>query len=325
MMQDSVVVITPAKHSCLPECMRPLQAVVVARIGANGHLAYANHGFERLLWRSGDDGTSPVDARSVFLNPRFDDLLMVHGAPGDAVFQGILTVVDQLDVSHSLIGAVHWIDGDLLLVAEHDIAEMQRLNSEVLALNLELTQAHRKLARAHRELATSEEKLKLLSVTDPLTGLANRRQLMDALPLAHDRCKRYGHQFSVIMADIDFFKKVNDEHGHATGDQVIKAVADMLARTVRAGDLVARFGGEEFVVLVQEAGLQEAFDLAERLRLGAAALVFDVLPKGIRCSFGVAPLSREMDTQQAVKQADEALYQSKREGRNRVTRYVPTP
>lgn len=318
-MNHAIVEITPAKHSCIHACMAPLQAVVVAEIGRNGELVRANQGFERLLWRSGPADPQTADPCAVFVNPSFKQLLSVVCAPDQPLHQGILTVVDQLGASHSLIGAVHQHGPHLLLVAEHDIAEMQRLNAQVIALNQDLSDAHRKLARMNRELQTSQQLLLQLSQTDPLTGLANRRELMERLEQALERARRYGGVFSLIMADIDFFKKVNDTYGHDVGDQVIKAVATMMAGAVRTTDLVARFGGEEFVVLVQEAGLEVAAELAERLRIMASELRFDAIDGGIRCSFGVAQYAPAVPAQELLKHADLALYTSKHQGRNRVT------
>jgi len=318
-MHHAIVEITPAKHGCIHACMAPLQAIVVAEITRDGKLLSANQGFERLLWRSGEADPNAADPSAVFLNPSFEQLLSVVCAPDQPLHQGILTVVDQLGSSHSLIGAVHQHGPHLLLVAEHDIAEMQRLNAQVIALNQDLSDAHRKLARVNRELQKSQQLLLQLSQTDPLTGLANRRELMERLEQALARARRYCGVFSVIMADIDFFKKVNDNYGHDVGDQVIKAVATMMAGAVRNTDLVARFGGEEIVVLVQEAALQVAAELAERLRLMASELHFDAIASGIRCSFGVAQYDAQVSVEQLLKQADLALYSSKHAGRDRVT------
>ncbi len=318
-MNHAIVEITPAKHGCIHACMAPLQSIVVAEIARDGQLLSANRGFERLLWRSGEAGPNSADPCAVFLNPSFEHLLSVVCAPDQPLHQGIMTVVDQLGTSHSLIGAVHQHGPHLLLVAEHDITEMQHLNAQVMALNQDLSDAHRKLARVNRELQTSQQQLRQLSMTDPLTGLANRRELMERLEQALERARRYGSVFSLIMADIDFFKQVNDSYGHDVGDQVIKAVATMMAGAVRTTDLVARIGGEEFVVLLQEADLQVAAQLAERLRQMTSELRFDAIAGGIRCSFGVAQYAPEMPLQQLLKHADLALYTSKHAGRDRVT------
>ena len=125
------------------------------------------------------------------------------------------------------------------------------------------------------------------------------------------------------MADIDFFKKINDGHGHDQGDAVLRAVSAQMQTMVRKTDLVARFGGEEFVIVLEQAPLPAALDLAERLRLAACALHFDCMPDGITCSYGVAQLGPGEKVEQVIKHADEALYRAKHGGRNQVTQYLP--
>lgn len=311
--------LTRSKFDCLPSCMEPLAAVVVAQIADTGHLLHANLGFHRLTQRAASGDPAGADVRHFFINPSFADLLAVHSEPGEPVFEGILNVVDQHGVSRSLIGTVHHFNQQLMLVAEYDVADMERLNAQVIELNDELCEVQRDLARANRSLRANEERLRQLSITDPLTGLANRRHLMDYLEQAWQRSQRFASTFSVIMADIDFFKKINDQHGHEQGDVVLKAVSAQLRAMVRKIDLAARFGGEEFVIVLQEAPLKEAVEMAERLRQAVTELVFEPIPYGISCSYGVAQLGNGQTIEQLLKNADDALYQSKHSGRNRVT------
>lgn len=314
-----IMEITRDKRDCLPGCMAALAAVAVAQITKDGRLQAANLGFKRLTQRSPlDEGAQP-DVRGFFINPSFTELLAVHAEDGQPVYEGILNVADQNSVCRSLVGSVHHFNGQLMLVAEYDVADMERLNAQVIELNHELAEVQRSLARANRTLQANEERLKQLSSTDPLTGLANRRHLMDFLQQAWQRSQRFASPFSLIMADIDFFKRINDAHGHDQGDLVLKAVSSQMQAMARKVDLVARFGGEEFVIVLQEAPLAAAVDMAERLRQAVSQLAFDALPEGITCSFGVAQLGADQSIEQLLKQADEALYQSKHSGRNRVT------
>jgi diguanylate cyclase (GGDEF)-like protein len=139
---------------------------------------------------------------------------------------------------------------------------------------------------------------------------------------------RFGRKLSVLVTDIDFFKKVNDTHGHDVGDLVIKGLGDILKRQKRNTDVVARFGGEEFVVLCEETDERGAMLLAERIREELAKTTFH--PQGgvtlnVTCSIGIATFpeaGREWDA--LFKAADEALYISKRSGRNRSTAFAPT-
>lgn len=314
-----ILALTPDHTDCLPRCLESLTAVVVARFADEGHLLHGNLGFQRLMPSAPTHSATLVDLRHFFLHPSFHDLLMVQAPIGQPVYQGILNVTDAQGVCRSLIGAVHRDKGELMLVAEYDVAEMERLNAQVIELNLELTEVERKLGRTNRALQTHKEQLMQLSITDPLTGLANRRHLMDFLNQAWQRSQRFASTFSVIIADIDFFKKINDQYGHQQGDVVLKAVAAQMQAMVRKVDLVARFGGEEFVLVLQEATLNTAVELAQRLRQAVSELAFEGVPGGITCSYGVAQVHPDEDIEQILKRADLALYDAKHSGRNRVS------
>jgi diguanylate cyclase (GGDEF)-like protein len=167
-------------------------------------------------------------------------------------------------------------------------------------------------------LRESRQELERLSVTDPLTGLFNRRWMMDALEHEVRRSRRLKHNFAVIMADVDYFKRFNDAHGHPAGDAVLKLVAEILRDSTRDVDVVARYGGEEFFVMMPETGGEGAADVADRVRERLAA---ERLPGGgtVTLSFGVAEFPAHGDVGETlIAIADAALYQAKREGRDRV-------
>lgn len=314
-----ILALTPDHTDCLLRCLESLTAVVVAQFADDGRLLHGNLGFQRFMPSAPTNTATPVDAHHFFLHPSFNDLLMAQAPIGQPLYQGILNVTDARGVCRSLIGAVHRHKGELMVVAEFDVAEMEQLNAQVIELNLELAEVQRTLARANRALQANEERLQQLSITDPLTGLANRRHLMDFLSQAWLRSQRFESTFSVIMADIDFFKKINDQYGHHQGDVVLKAVAAQMQAMVRKVDLVARFGGEEFVIVLQEASLDAAVELAQRLRQATSELQFEGIPSAVTCSYGVAQMAPDNNVDQLLKQADEALYHSKLTGRNRVT------
>ena len=166
-------------------------------------------------------------------------------------------------------------------------------------------------------LRESRQALERLSATDPLTGLFNRRRMMEALDNEVRRSRRLKHTFAVIMADVDHFKRYNDAHGHPAGDAVLKRVAEILREASRDVDLVARYGGEEFFVLMPETEGEGAADVADRVREHLAA---DTLTGGaVTLSFGVAEFPAHGDIGETlIAIADAALYQAKREGRDRV-------
>ncbi len=161
-----------------------------------------------------------------------------------------------------------------------------------------------------------------LAITDALTGLYNRRYMEGHLKTLVEEAVQRGKPLSVLVADIDYFKSVNDTHGHDAGDEVLKEFAARMRQNTRGIDLACRLGGEEFVVMMPDTDLAKAYMVGERLRQCIASMPFD-LPNGakisVTASVGVASLEGVDDTQDGlVKRADQALYCAKRDGRNRV-------
>ena len=158
---------------------------------------------------------------------------------------------------------------------------------------------------------------------DPLTRLLNRRAFMEAAEeVLNDRRVA---PWAVVVGDIDHFKQVNDSWGHACGDQVLQSVSQVLLQQVRAGDLVSRFGGEEFVLLLQRASLADAESVVQRIRQQLASAQISCLPNGrqVTVSFGIAPVQGLLHLTTALSRADALLYEAKQAGRNRV--HVDTP
>jgi two-component system cell cycle response regulator len=170
----------------------------------------------------------------------------------------------------------------------------------------------------HSRLKESVE----LSIIDPLTGLHNRRYMAGHLTTLVAEARQSGRALSVLLADIDHFKNVNDTHGHDGGDAVLKEFAARLKRNTRTIDLACRLGGEEFLIIMPETDLERGFQVAERLRACIAAETFHVNRETriqVTTSVGLATLETAMDTPEAMlKRADNALYAAKRNGRNRV-------
>jgi diguanylate cyclase (GGDEF)-like protein/PAS domain S-box-containing protein len=172
--------------------------------------------------------------------------------------------------------------------------------------------------RTEQALRESEAAVRALSMTDPLTGLANRRRLDESLHTEVQRAQRYGHPLSAVIADLDHFKRINDAHGHPVGDRLLCVFGDILRAHCREVDLVARFGGEEFVILMPEVGLAEAQACAERMRSALADQVIAPLTQPVTASFGVAELAADEAEAALLRRADAALYEAKATGRNRV-------
>jgi diguanylate cyclase (GGDEF)-like protein len=177
--------------------------------------------------------------------------------------------------------------------------------------------------RQHQEAREREHEARLLSSLDPLTGVINRRALRDRFEREWNRSIRIAKPLSFLMLDVDFFKRINDVHGHVVGDSVLKGVAFILEQECRSCDVVARYGGEEFCVIVPDADEAGVALLAERIRVSLEAHRIDIAGQvvAVTASLGVAEFRGRFDDPQAlIDRADQALLAAKRQGRNRVVR-----
>lgn len=181
----------------------------------------------------------------------------------------------------------------------------------------EIKEMQNNLAEAHAELALKNQLLERLSITDVLTGLFNRRKFDEVFSLECERARRTQSPLAVIIADIDNFKSVNDIHGHQVGDQLLVEIAGILQHGVRKVDTVARWGGEEFVILCPATNLAGACAVAENIRTEIENYVSPLV--GCKtCCFGVAEYRPDEAPEVVIKHADEALYRAKNGGRNQV-------
>ena len=208
--------------------------------------------------------------------------------------------------------------GKRLIGVTFNIHDRKQKEDEIAQINQRLVEQNKLL----QELNTA---LELLAANDALTGLANRRTLMEVGANECKRTERFDHPLSLLVVDIDLFKAVNDVWGHLAGDRVICAVAQACAARKRSGvDIVARFGGEEFVIVLPETDSASALRVDESLRLEVAAMSMPVNDEGTRISvtvsIGVATLHKGtgLDFEELVNRADKALYRAKATGRNMV-------
>ena len=182
--------------------------------------------------------------------------------------------------------------------------------------------AAKRIVDLQKELLESNRRLELLSITDGLTKLNNHRHFQDELARAWEEAQRYHRPLSLVIADIDFFKKVNDTYGHAVGDDVLKCVAQMFRDSSRSTDLAARYGGEEFTLMLPETNLEDAMVFAEKLRSVIEQTPIETQAGALKVtiSLGVAtvPHSRIHSPKELIVCADKALYRAKKAGRNQV-------
>lgn len=166
----------------------------------------------------------------------------------------------------------------------------------------------------------AENALRHIAGSDPLTGLLNRRAINEITEREIKRCRRRRHALSLILCDIDFFKKINDTNGHAAGDHVLQAIADLMKGTLREYDHLARWGGEEFLLVLPETDAETAARVAERLRqrVEASEIRYESQHIPVTLTLGVTALHPDENWHAALARADEGLYQGKAAGRNRV-------
>jgi diguanylate cyclase (GGDEF)-like protein len=208
--------------------------------------------------------------------------------------------------------------GVTLLLGTEEHRHDSDFRTEVLQQTGDLSVMMREAAQKNRELKNANETIERLARTDALTGLNNRRTLEEALQREIARAGRMGESLSVIIADLDHFKSVNDDYGHATGDHVLAGAASVFASQTRPYDVAARYGGEEFVLLVPGASTENAVGIAERIRKEMAEIKVPGCARQITVSLGVATWMANETPEQFVARADAALYKAKNNGRNRV-------
>jgi diguanylate cyclase (GGDEF)-like protein len=205
------------------------------------------------------------------------------------------------------------------LVTFDDVTELERANSDLRGALEELEESRRRIEKQNEEL-------KQLASIDPLSGCMNRRAFQEAAePILSSTIAGRG-ELCTLMCDIDKFKSINDTYGHAVGDVVIQQVAKLLKSALRPQDVLCRFGGEEFCILLPGVDLMQAFVVAERIRFKIEAQagpgVRGMTGLRVTASFGVSSVDLGCtDLKGLIEQADEALYASKQNGRNKVTRY----
>jgi len=205
---------------------------------------------------------------------------------------------------------------------DSEIIEIQQLNINFEEMTTQLERRTQELIRAEvakLEKEQEAEKLLMISMTDPLTQLYNRMKIDEILDYELEQANRYGKQLSVVMTDIDHFKRINDNYGHHVGDTVLKDFAAILRENTRSSDTVARWGGEEFLIVFTNTALDEAYDIAEKLRSMISTYDFEV-GETMTASFGVAQYENGESKEAMINRADEAMYEAKETSRNLVVK-----
>jgi len=196
----------------------------------------------------------------------------------------------------------------------------ENLEIKIEERTAELVDLNSKLLQEISERKNAEAMLERAATSDPLTGILNRRAMLEQLKHQEARYHRNKDPFVILLIDLDHFKNVNDTYGHDAGDKALIEVAEHLLKNTRNQDVVSRWGGEEFLILLPDTGLQGGSVLAEKVRQDIQAHDFTAGEKSVRLtlSMGIAAYREGMTLTGCIKAADAALYRAKRRGRNRV-------
>lgn len=254
------------------------------------------------------------ELRFIILLGWFVALLFMVGLGG---FHGVVSLSGVMMLGYFAVGVSLQRDGyPLSLAFEAAVAISAFIISIYAGFVFEQLRAER------NEMRDLRRRLADMALTDPLTGLPNRRHFEEVLRAELDRVRRHGGECTVAMVDVDYFKHYNDNVGHLAGDTALRELAGVMRRELRLHDMVARIGGEEFALIMINAGKDEAIPVIERLRHDVQEHPFrnrDTQPEGrLTVSAGVATFPEDGTTyEQLLKQADDALYRAKRRGRNR--------
>ncbi len=294
--------------------------VITANSGEEALEYFGAHLFDIVFTDVCMDGISGLDLmmRISNMDETIKTIIMTAHGGYDTVLQalqgGAYDYIEKPILDHERLAAV--------ARKAHSFAMLQRDNNDLI---VKLKASHSKLALANSQLVDLNKKLESLAATDPLTGLKNRRYIDDTLRQEVALYARYGNPFSVLLIDVDHFKAVNDTFGHAKGDDVLKYLAEVLKTNSRESDLVGRFGGEEFFMLLHGTAAGGAQIVANRI-LAQANGPIDVEGQtlSVTVSIGVAELDgvdKLANPAELIHRADQALYMAKKNGRNRVEVY----
>lgn len=200
--------------------------------------------------------------------------------------------------------------------------ELKR-SQEALVSNInELKRTNEVLEKINKELEETRNELVLAATTDPLTNIYNRRKFIELMEIESARFNRNGLPFSLVLADIDNFKIFNDRHGHSCGDFILVSIAKIIQKILRTQDSLARWGGEEFIMLLPDTSIEDGYNVAEKIRKEIASAIFEYIDKKltVTMTFGLSEIAPSMTLSTLINEADKALYEGKDRSRNCVVK-----
>lgn len=279
---------------------------------AHGDFAGAQSGLRALLEQS--QGEMPPKQRRILIRALYE----THKAAGD--FQEALQYLEQhADLERQIWRETMALQTEVMQIRQ-DVAQAQARADHAAYEALRERERASQLEHEQQRLREHAAALDRAAHEDVLTGLHNRRHTEFALPLLFEGTRQAGQQISLALLDVDHFKQVNDSFGHAVGDQVLRQLAELLREKMRSADLLARFGGEEFLVVLVGMAPTQALEVCERLRVAVSRHDWTRVAQGlqVRISIGLAGGVPSLDADALLHRADQALYAAKRAGRDRV-------
>lgn len=289
-----------------------LMSLLIMRIthnpahGANGISIAVILVFTFLIMLGGVNGTGPL-----WCYPLTLIIMLLQGFK-----KGTAAAVLLLLITNFLM----WVPDIPFMVATYSMTYKIRFIASFAALVIMSSMYEYLRWKSQKQYFAISEYLQKASRTDALTGLANRREMQERLEHEYSIFDRHNLPFSIVMVDLDYFKQINDRYGHASGDEVLVEIAALFTRGVRQQDLVARWGGEEFLILLPQTRLDEAILVAEKLRQAVDNIDFSSIgvEVGITASFGVQCVVNTGNLTDMLVAVDRMLYKAKKGGRNRV-------
>lgn len=286
-----------------------LKNLVILLIDKNYNILDFNEGAINFLGLM--KGTVSSNLRD-FLPDFYQDFLPIKNSSN--TIEIVLKVENNIEIVFKGVSLA--IEETYLLILEPYRLTYNELIVKLSKINEQIVNIAKELAQKNIQLKEALNTIKRLSNIDPLTGILNRRTFNKILKREISIAKRHTLPLSLVMMDLDYFKKINDTYGHDVGDYVLKTVTKGIKNTIRLEDIFARLGGEEFALILPNTTAEEALILSERLRQKIEKMKFKKVKERITASFGITEFNLKDNINLFLKRADEALYEAKRKGRN---------
>lgn len=303
--------VNSARFAFIPPWLDPLRAVAVALFDSNGDVIEANEGFRFTLTPEASGNVAQRIAE-----PTLEQLAKMLPDETGLLYTGLITLNIGHGLTRAFAGSIFRRNQLFMLAAELDISAFESLSSENERLNQELDENRKLLSKRNHSLQKLQEEMEAIKRNDGLTGLANLKLLDSRVSEEILRWERYRRPLALLLMDMDNFSSINDEFGREVGDELLQHVATILNGATRTLDLVARYGGQEFAILLPETNEMGAMIVAERLRMDLEGQLILPLLRPLTASFGVALLQPEEKREAFYARAGRAVRFSKEHGKN---------